>query len=72
MARQLEHRPVTLAINTDDLAQRYRDGASLLDLAILCDCSSGRIRSLLVAAGVEIRPRGHNPGGNRPNKFLRR
>jgi hypothetical protein len=31
-----------------------------------------RIRHILAALGVEIRPRGSNPRGHRPDKFLRR
>jgi hypothetical protein len=38
----------------------------------VCQCSGARIRAILVALGVEIRSRGGHPGGNGPNKFLRR
>jgi len=65
-------RPVKITVNPAELAQRYRDGASLDDLGILCGCASTRIRNILVAQGVEIRPRGYNPGGNRPNRFVGR
>jgi hypothetical protein len=41
----------------DDVVERYHAGASLEDLAILCRCSAGKVRSLLVKAGVELRPR---------------
>jgi hypothetical protein len=42
----------------EDVVERYHAGASLEDLAILCRCSAGKVRSLLVKAGVELRPRG--------------
>ena len=64
--------PVTIAVEPEELARRYREGASLEDLGILCQCSGARIRAILVALGVEIRSRGGHPGGNGPNKFLRR
>jgi hypothetical protein len=64
--------PVKITIKPEELARRYRDGASLEDLGVLCGCTGTRIRTILAALGVEIRPRGFNPGGNRPNKFLRR
>jgi hypothetical protein len=63
--------PVTIAVEPEELARRYREGASLEDLGILCQCSGARIRAILVALGVEIRSRGGHPGGNGPNKFLR-
>jgi DNA-directed RNA polymerase specialized sigma24 family protein len=40
------------------VVERYQAGASLEDLAILCRCSASKVRSLLVKAGVEIRPKG--------------
>ena len=58
-------------IDPVELAARYRDGASLDDLGILCGCTGTRIRRILVEQGVEIRPRGYNPGCGRPNKFTR-
>ena len=64
--------PVTLAVEPEELARRYREGASLEDLGILCQCSGARIRAILVALGVEIRPLGGQSSGNGPNKFLRR
>jgi hypothetical protein len=42
-------------LSTEELAERYRAGASLVDLAILCGCSSGKIHRILFEAGVEIR-----------------
>jgi hypothetical protein len=42
----------------EDVVERYHAGASLEDLAILCRCSAGKVRSLLVKAGVELRPKG--------------
>jgi hypothetical protein len=53
----------------EELARRYLDGASLDDLGVLCGCTATRI---LVAQGVEIRPRGHNHGNGRSTKFVRR
>ena len=64
--------PVKITVDPEELARRYRDGASLEDLGVLCGCTGTRIRTILTALGVEIRPRGFNPGGNRSNKFLRR
>jgi hypothetical protein len=63
---------IKITVDPEELARRYRDGASLEDLGVLCGCTGTRIRTILAALGVEIRPRGFNPGGNRPNKFLRR
>jgi uncharacterized protein (DUF433 family) len=40
-----------------ELVERYRAGAALDDLAILCSCASNKVRRILIAAGVEIRPR---------------
>ena len=42
----------------EDVVERYHAGASLDDLAVLCRCSAPKVRSLLVKAGVELRPRG--------------
>ena len=42
----------------EELAERYRAGASLDDLATLCGDKPHRIRRTLVAAGVTIRPPG--------------
>ena len=64
--------PSRIEIDPEELARRYRDGASLADLGVLCHCTGTRIRHVLAALGVEIRPRGSNPRGHRPNKFLRR
>jgi hypothetical protein len=50
----------------------YLDGASLDDLGVLCGCTAAPIRRILVAHGVEIRPRGHNHGKGRSTKFVRR
>jgi len=61
-----------LAITPEELARRYFDGASLDDLGVLCGCIAARIRRILVAHGVEIRPRGHNHGKGRSTKFVRR
>jgi hypothetical protein len=56
----------------EELARRYLDGASLDDLGVLCGCTATRIRRILVAQGVEIRPRGHDHGKGRSTKFVRR
>jgi hypothetical protein len=72
MVQYLRRRPVRITADSAELAQRYRDGASLDDLGILCGCTSKRIRCILVEQGVDIRPRGYNPGGGMANKFLRR
>jgi predicted nucleic acid-binding Zn ribbon protein len=42
----------------EDMVGRYRAGASLDDLAVLCRCSAAKVRTLLLKAGVELRPRG--------------
>jgi len=51
---------------TVELVERYRAGAALDDLAILYKCSPPRVRRILVAAGVEIRPSGRRPTGVGP------
>jgi hypothetical protein len=56
----------------EELARCYLDGVSLDDLDVLCDCTATRIRHILVAQGVEIRPQGHNHGNGRSTKFVRR
>jgi hypothetical protein len=71
MVQRDPRRPVTITVAPEELARRYRDGASLDDLGVLCGCSGKRIRRILVAQGVEIRPRGYN-NDCRPNKFMRR
>lgn len=40
------------------VAAKYRDGASLVELARLFALTVGAVRAILVALGVEIRPRG--------------
>jgi len=70
MAQRHKRQPVRIAATPDELAQRYRDGASLYDLAILFGCDSSCIRRVLVAHGVEIRPRGGGHG--KLNRFIRR
>jgi hypothetical protein len=67
--------PVKITVDPEELARRYRDGASLEDLAILYQCGSKRVRAILTALDIDIRPRGGNPGNpsdSRPNKFMRR
>src|SRR3954452_405635 len=41
---------VTITVEPEELARRYRDGASLDDLGVLCDCTAVRIRRILVAS----------------------
>jgi hypothetical protein len=72
MVRRRRRQPVRIEIEPEELARRYRDGASLEDLGILCHCTGGRIRTILVALGVKIRPRGYNPSGVKTNRFVRR
>jgi hypothetical protein len=72
MLRWRRRQPARIEIEPEELARRYQDGASLEDLAILCGCTGGRIRAILAARGVEIRPRGYNPGGVKTNRFVRR
>jgi hypothetical protein len=64
--------PVTITVEPEELARRYLGGASLDDLGVLCGCTAAPIRRILVAHGVEIRPRGHNHGNGLSNKFVRR
>jgi hypothetical protein len=61
-----------IEIEPEELARRFRDGASLANLGVLCHCTGTRIRHILATLGVEVRPRGSNFCGHRPNKFLRR
>jgi hypothetical protein len=72
MVKRSPRRPVTITVEPEELARRYFDGASLDDLGVLCDCTAVRIRRILVASGVEIRPQGHNHGKGRSTKFVRR
>jgi hypothetical protein len=72
MVQRLQRHPVKITIKPEDLVQRYRDGVGLDDLGILCGCSGNRIRRLLVAQGVEIRPCGYTPGQSKSTKFIRR
>ena len=51
-----------LPLSAEELAERYSAGASLDDLAILCQCGPFKIRRILIEAGVEIRPRGGRNG----------
>jgi hypothetical protein len=72
MVKRSPRRPVTITVTLEELARRYLDGASLDDLGVLCGCTATRIRRILVAHGVEIRPRGHDHGKGRSTKFVRR
>lgn len=51
-----------LPLSTEEIVERYRAGASLDDLAILCQCGPSKIRRILIEAGVEIRLRGGRNG----------
>jgi hypothetical protein len=51
-----------LPLSAEELAERYSAGASLDDLAILCQCGPTKIRRILIEAGVEIRLRGGRNG----------
>ena len=55
----------------EELTRRYLDGASLDDLGVLCGCTATRIQRVLVAQGVEIRPRRHNHGNGRGRMKIR-
>jgi hypothetical protein len=72
MVKRSPRSPVTITVTPEELARRYLDGTSLDDLGILCGCTATRIRRILVAQGVEIRPQGHNHGNGHPTKFVRR
>jgi hypothetical protein len=69
MVRRLPRLPVQTLIDPVELAARYRDGASLDDLGILHGCAASVIRRILVAQGVEIRPRGYSQG--KSNRYIR-
>ena len=69
MVQRDPRRPVTITVEPEELARRYRDGASLDDLGVLCGCTATRI---LVAHGAEIRLQGHNHDNGRLTKFVRR
>ena len=58
MVKRYLRPPVTITVEPEELARRYLDGASLDDLGVLCGCTAARIRRILVAHGVEIRPAG--------------
>src|SRR4051794_4959075 len=45
-------------IDIDALTANYISGASLRELAAAADCSPGTVRARLLAAGVELRPKG--------------
>jgi hypothetical protein len=72
MVQRYPRRPVKITVEPEELARRYLDGASLDDLGVLCGCAAARIRRVLVAQGVNIRPPGHNHGNGRSTKFVRR
>ena len=72
MVKRYPRPPVALTVTPEELAQRYLDGASLDDLGVLCGCTATPIRRILVAHGVNIRPRGHDHGNGRSTKFVRR
>ena len=72
MVKRYPQPPVTIKVEPEELARRYLDGASLDDLGVLCGCTATRIRRILVAQGVNIRPQGHNHGNGLSTKFVRR
>ena len=72
MVERYSRRPVTITVEPEELSRRYRDGASLDDLGIVCGCTAHVIRRILVGQGVEIRPRGYTPGQSKSNRFIRR
>jgi len=51
-----------LPLSAEELTERYSAGASLDDLAILCQSGPFKIRRILIEAGVEIRLRGGRNG----------
>ena len=52
-----------LAALTDTIVSAYDNGATLAQIANIHDASIGTVRSLLIAKGVSLRPRG------RPKKY---
>jgi hypothetical protein len=59
MAQRRRVSPAQITVKPDELVQRYLEGSSLDDLSILCGCTAGVIRRILVGEGVEIRLRGY-------------
>ena len=57
-ARRRDGGTAAASLPVEDLAARYRAGATLIELAVLCACSSTTVRAILIAAGVEMRPLG--------------
>jgi hypothetical protein len=45
MVQWYQKRTVQITVAPGELTRRYRDGESLNDLGILCDCAAMRIRS---------------------------
>jgi hypothetical protein len=60
------------SMNSRDIADRYRSGASIADISIESKLSSGKIRDILVSEGVEIRPRGGVQGRYYANRYVAR
>ena len=60
--RRSKRGTVNLPLSAEELAERYSAGASIDDLAILCQCGPSKIRRILIEAGVEIRLRGGRNG----------
>lgn len=56
-------------MTVEQMADKYRAGAGLLDLEIATGLSRNKIRDALAAAGVEIRRRGGVRGGCGGQKF---
>lgn len=51
-----------LLLSTEEMVERYRAGASLDELTILCQCGPSKIRRMLIEAGIGIRLRGGRNG----------
>jgi hypothetical protein len=64
-------RTVWEGLTPDQMAERYRAGASLDDLGMLTGTSGHRVRQVLVTHGVTIRP-SCRPLGPNPNRYVRK
>lgn len=51
-------RPYKLAKEFPQVAEAYRNGATIVNLAKVYDCSPGTVRNILVKNNVTLRPRG--------------
>lgn len=65
-------RTVWEAMDEDQLVERYAAGASLDDLGMLTGTSAFRVRKILVARGVTIRPPCRHGNPPSPIRYVRK